>query len=205
MYEQSSKWEMYYGEVEPEKRAEFLKDLVEEGDELDALRAKLYDVRHHGQSKNHPVDRYFAAFFEMMDVPRNIGFLQPSPAKRTVKILQSMGFSQVKGQDNEHKALLYWEIRNAVKRYLSTCNGEDNARMFMCTMKSSDARKNTKTVEDIWAITNGVRVKAEKGMKDDEKEDLALYVKAVQDEFYVWKDNAKSWYEELNRQRLKTK
>lgn len=201
MYEQSSKWELYYGEIDPAKRQELLKELVEAGDPLDDLRKKLYDVRHHGQSANHPVDRYLAAIFDLMDVARGSGFFMPSPAGRVRKILAGLGFAEAADLGDDGRGVLYWEIRNAMKRYLSTCTGEDYARMLMGTMKSSDAHKNTKTVEDIWTITGGVRRKAEKGLDDQGRADFDLYVKAVQDEFFVWKDGAKGWYEELERQR----
>lgn len=191
MYQLDQKWLSYYTEIDPEKRQEIFKELTDcpDGNEdpkdaaLSRLRRDLFTQRHTMPGREGTVDRHILCVFELFSIGSGRFGFKKQTVRLVKKQLENLGFGLIAGAGDEGRGAVYWEIRNGIRRYLSTCTDESYGKKLFGLVKASDDEKMTRITNEMWMISEGVRGKVEEDLDADEKENLSLYCRAVRDEY----------------------
>ncbi|MDO5476460.1 MAG: hypothetical protein Q4F43_05020 [Eubacteriales bacterium] len=179
--------ESYYTELDPAKRKAVLDEyeqvLHDAGDgkedtSADVYRKDLFAARH--IDKKHPgqpVDRFLLHLMTMLTIYKSPGFFPKSHRREVLSCLKKMQLDERPFQDPACEDVLYRELRNAVRRYYSTCSSPAYGRTLLGMMSASDEQKAVQCCADIWSFSYGIAgmVKAE--------EEMALLCRAANDEY----------------------
>jgi hypothetical protein len=182
MYELEPEWEAYYAETDPKKRAKLAEALS--GDPTAQERAALYAKRYHRSA-----DLFLRCLVEL-GVMAGSTFSGRGITKEIRKELTLLTLDGTTPHSEAELALLYWEIRNTVLRYLESTKSEDYARKYCGLIRSTEAEKKQRAAQDIWAMTEGIRKKFPAGRDRQMDADLAFYIEAVQDAYCASDEDA---------------
>ncbi len=180
MYEISPAWMEFYRELEPEARAEILERLLNEepDDGSNTCRKKLFSKRYmEGNNPKPSVDRYLwqcVNFVQLYDTSR---LLKKGARKELKAFLAGSGYDESMEAGMEGEKALYWEIRNAAKRFFKTCKGTEYRRSLFGLLSPGKTDQANQMTIDTWKMTEGVGRRL--GMEDH----LSLWTKAVLDEY----------------------
>ena len=133
MFEQSAKLNEYYRELEPAKRRAMLETLCasEPDDGANAYRRTLLDARHvDPKNPGHEVDRMLFMCVSFMQLCQSARMFKGSAIREVRRSLQELRFDQAGAYGEAGTRALYWEIRNAAARYLSTCSAPGKPRLL---------------------------------------------------------------------------
>ncbi|HCR44494.1 MAG TPA: hypothetical protein DIV41_07920 [Ruminococcaceae bacterium] len=200
-------WSSYYSETDPERRMEILCAGSEENpsDKLVPLRHALWELRYSDpQDPKHRVDQFLWQFVNILCVYRMSGsrFFQKKGEKEIRQIMETMGFSEAAGFGAEGERELYWEFRNAARRYFTACLNDKSYRkkyFGIAAMKQDETDK--KLAGDAWKLSEGA---AERFNLTDE---IKPFTQAVRDEFFsIVPDASGLWegYAEKNESGVST-
>ena len=171
--------EPYYTETEPEIRKNKLDAYG--GDsavKADQYRRDLYACRH--IDKKHPgksVDRFLFHLISLATIVKTPGFFPKFRKKEVLSLLSAMQLDDRPLQDPECEAALYWEYRNAVRRYIATCDDPSYGRTLLGMKPSDAAGRREKCCNDVWSFSYGVAA-----LVGLEKE-MAILCRAANDEY----------------------
>ena len=180
MYEITPAWNEYYRELEPEKRAQILERLlIEEPDDgSNSFRKRLFSLRYlNGDDPKPSVDRYLwqcVNFVQLYDTSR---IFRKNGRKETQRFLFENGYYEVSSAGPEGEKALYWEIRNAAKRYFKTCSGTEYRRALFGLLSPGSGDQKRQMCLDTWKMTEGIAQRLE--LSDT----LVLWTSAVMDEY----------------------
>ena len=125
--------EPYYTETEPDLRKNKLDAYSEDtGTKADQYRKDLYAARH--VDKKHPeklVDRFLFNLISLATIVKSPGLFPKFRKREVLSILSSMQLDERPLQDPECESVLYWEYRNAVRRYIGTCDDPSYGRTLL--------------------------------------------------------------------------
>lgn len=194
MTEQELIWDEYYKELDPERRKALLD---QDGgtaleDPLNKLRKYLWELRYvDPANKTHRVDFFLlqCTNFLFLYKSTNWKFAQKSAAQEVRSAVSKMGFSQASQYGGAGENLLYMEFRNTISRYFSTCSNHYYGRKLFGIMSSSDSEKKNQMAKDAWQLSEGLPERLEM------TEDLALFSKAVHDEYFAQTRDAKEYWQ----------
>ncbi len=194
-YLQEDIWKSYYEEIDPEKRCEIFRQLSGEAedDSRNVLRKKLFKLRHTDPKR--PDRKVDLGVWQMVVLPahlKGIFSMRQATINHIRESMTIMGMDERVPGDEVADSIIYWEIRNTAKRYLSTCDGPKYARKLFGVMASSDEEKLAKTAKDIWMMTAGVP------QKFAMEEEMQIFCDAVKDEFFSISEQAKMEYEDYD-------
>ncbi len=208
MYELAAKWMPYYTETDPEKRQEIFNDLAgtsDEGEgsgeqglkdtEINRLRRDLFELRHTMPGRKGSVDRHILCVFEFFSIGSSRFGLKKQTVSLVQKQLENLGFPVARDAGDEGMGAIYWEIRNGIRRYLSTCTDESYGKKLFGLLKASNDEKMTRILNEMWMISEGVKGKVEKDLDNKERENLELYCRAVRDEYCSQGDKQASMFD----------
>ena len=187
-------WQEFYMELEPARRAQLLqKNLTEEEDDgANAYRNRLFSLRYMEEGKPEPsVDRWLWACVNFVQVYSSSRLLKRGGKREVCQFLEKSGYREAAGETLE--AALYWEIRNAAKRYFKTCTGTEYRRVLFGLLSPGEADQRKHMCEDVWKMTTGLERRF--GMTQE----LALWTKAVHDEYYLTDPRAQERLQEMSR------
>jgi len=215
MRRQDSVWAGYDRETEPERRMELLgkieKELAEEADlmamntesedrkAMPAIRRQLYDRRHpsSGNAAGTSVDRYLWQCVNFIQIYDASALLRRRSVREVKEALLEMGFPQNPDScEPLYEEALYWEVRNAARRYFKTCSGGEYRRTLFGMLGSSDMDKRRQMCTDTWKMTLGLADRL--GLHPE----LKLWNEAILDEFAMTAEDAAERmrsYDEKNR------
>ena len=180
MYEISPAWNEYYRELEPERRSGMLERLSgeEPDDGSNGYRKRLFSLRYlEGENKEPSVDRYLwqcVNFVQLYDTSR---LFRKNGRKEAERFLSENGYHEAMAGGPEGEKALYWEIRNAAKRYFKTCSGTEYRRALFGLLSPGKGDQKRQMTLDTWKMTTGIGERL--GMPDT----LELWTKAVMDEY----------------------
>ena len=180
MYEGSPAWQPYYLELEPERRALMLKRLLEEeaDDGSNAWRKKLFELRYLKKGEKEPsVDRFLwqcVNFIQICSAPK---LFKKSGKKEVIRFLTENGFYEAAASGINGERALYWETRNAAKRYFKTCRGSEYRRSLFGLISPGKNDQENQMKQDAMKMTSLLEEKL------DMPEDLYIWSKAVMDEY----------------------
>ena len=180
MYEISPAWNEYYRELEPERRSQILERLLsqEPDDGSDSSRKRLFALRYlSGEDPKPSVDRYLwqcVNFAQIYDTSR---IFRKNGRREAERFLKENGYHELIEAGPEGEKALYWEIRNAAKRFFTTCSGSGYRRALFGLLSPREEDQKQQMTLDTWKMTTGIGERL--GMSDT----LNLWTKAVMDEY----------------------
>ena len=195
MYQMSPVWQEYYIQLEPDRRKELLHRLLKEeaDDGANAVRQKLFSLRYMEEGKTEPsVDRWLWACVNFVQVFSTSRFLKRGGRKEVEQFLDSSGYREALSAGERGETALYWEIRNAAKRYFKTCMGSEYRRSLFGLLSPNAADQKRQMCLEVWRMTEGLEKRL--GMQ----EELKLWTKAVQDEYRTTDPSAPARLKEIS-------
>lgn len=180
MIEQSANWDAYYREPDPQKRRGML-DLAcasEPDDGANAYRRALFDARH-ADAKNpgRTVDRMLFLCVSFVQMYQSARMFRKGTARDVRRSLSELRFDEAARYGEAGERALYWEIRNAAARFLSTCQSPGYNRGLFGMRPSGEEGRRERIARDIWQMSAGLAGRTGLG------EELALWNRAVLDAY----------------------
>lgn len=180
--------EPYYTETEPDVRKNKLDAYgTDSNTQADQYRKDLFSCRH--MDKKHPeklVDRFLFNLISLATIVKSPGFFPKFRKKEVLSILSAMQLDDRPKQDPECDAALYWEYRNAVRRYIATCDDPSYGRTLLGMKPSDAAGRREKCCNDVWSFSYGVAA-----LVGLEKE-METLCRAANDEYCALNPNVES-------------
>ena len=181
----------YYLETDPDKRKEIFDRLSDLGDDgANALRRTLFDNRHTDpKHPGRPVDR---GLWEIMLMPINDKALYrilPWTAKSIMKSMSVLGIDESITDDDMSISAVYWEIRNAARRYYENCKGSRYARKWFGIASASEDEQLERTASDVYIMAEVIPEKYKL------VEEMRIFSDAVRDEFTERSPRARQVYD----------
>ena len=178
MYEIDEAWTEYFLETEPDKRKNMLDSLMRDKDFYDTYKnaSRLYERRHVNRKKPGALmDRFLFNSIIFISMNRGIWIFKGGQRKDILKMLDEMGRDISVSQ--LELSIMYWEMRNTVKRYFVTCNSSEYGRKFFGLVKGSDEEKEYQMLADAWKMSIGI------ANRFNIKDEMEIWTDAVCDEF----------------------
>lgn len=188
-------WENYYAELDPEQRKKLLEHgcQIQPEDPLNPLRRELWELRYTDpKNPQHRVDSLLWQCVNLLYIYKASGprFLRKSGVKEIQTAAESMGESAAKPFGQEGLTALYWEFRNAARRYFTVCSGDKSyhKRAFgILSISKEEARK--KLTRDAWRLSEGL------ASRFNLHAELHLFSRAVKDEYFAEEEDAPKLWE----------
>ena len=180
MVDLSAAWAEYYRELQPTRRREMLAALCENepDDGANAYRRLLLDARHTDpRDPGREVDRMLFMCVSFIQLCQSARLFRRGAAKDARRAMSEMRFDEAITYGEAGEKALYWEIRNAAARYLSTCLSPGYNRGLFGLAPSRDAGRQERIARDIWSMTDGLARRA--GLEAE----MALWARAVRDSY----------------------
>ncbi len=180
MYKISPGWTAYYKEIQPERRFQLLETLLaEEADDgSNDFRKHLYFLRHpDGNAEKVSTDLYLWQCVNFGQIYDTSSVFKKSGRREIEKFLDDAGYSEAVKAGPDGERALYWEIRNAARRFFKTCTGSDYRRTLFGLLGPGQKDQKEHMTLDTWKMTEGV------GKRLGLEEKLALWTQAVMDEY----------------------
>ena len=128
-------------------------------------------------SQKPSVDRYLwqcVNFSQLYDTSR---LFKKGKRREVEEFLAEGGYTDAMGAGPNGERALYWEIRNAAKRFFKTCSGSEYRRSLFGLLSPGGEDQKKQMCLDTWKMTMGVGERL--GISDS----LSLWTKAVMDEY----------------------
>ncbi|MGI5889000.1 MAG: DUF6553 family protein [Oscillospiraceae bacterium] len=178
MYEIDPVLRAYYEEIEPDRRKSIFETLDPSGDPAYEYRKALLEARYEFPEKRGgiPKDNFLWICLSALDKYRDSRLVRRT-VKEMTSIWEKYGLDKAGDYGTAGKAALYWELRNTVRRYISTCSDGSYGRMLFGLVKATDEHRNARIAEDIYQMGRGFAQKY--GLEDM----MRVYLDAVDDEY----------------------
>lgn len=197
MYEQDACWNVFYMELEPEKRQEMLEELVKSQPDDGANEyRKILLKRRYNDPKN-PTAKVDSYLWQCVNLPflyKNAKFFTKKNKKELHAIWKETGFDLAEKYGEAGEKALYWEIRNTMKRYFKTCTDKSYGRKIFGLVSANDEERSIRICKDAFSMSYGLAGKLE------EEETMAIFNQAVKDEYSLLDDNAVGRFAEYERE-----
>lgn len=179
MYEINEVWKEFYEELDPEIRTELYKEITGsvEDDGANNFRRSLLQKRY--ENPKDPEHRYPFDLFLQQCVVLPVAYKRRKVLFTNVKkqaIISSVALCLDQELNDIEKASLYWELRNAAKRYFATCSSDSYARSMFGMKVATSEEKRKRMLEEAWRMSKGISEVS--GLQKE----YELFVQAVQDE-----------------------
>lgn len=178
MYEIPKGFEDYFNEEDILKRKELLDALMADS-ELSgkyAYAKELFDNRYViPKRKLGEVDTFLYSCMVLISLHKSGIFFKGSNTKEARQMLENMGVYTAKSDIDI--TLMYYEMRNAVRRYFKTCFSPSYRKKLFGLMNSSDEDRAYGMLSDAWKMSIGTSEKY--GLS----EDMKVWNEAVRAEF----------------------
>jgi len=196
MYEQSARWNTYYGDPDPKWRRRKLDELcmTEPDDGANAYRLRLWEARHlDAKNPGGEVDRFLFQCVNLIQVYRTARMFKKSAAKQAVKAMADMLCSEAAQYGEAGERALYWELRNAAMRYFKTCEGSGYNRGLFGMIASGDGSRRDRICREVWEMSIGLARRT--GLEDE----MRVWNRAVVDAYSQFEGNAQALLEAYAR------
>jgi len=172
--------ETYFAELDPELREELLEQYREanpQNADVDLLR-KLWTLRYTDpKNPKQRVDTFLWQIINLMCLYRLSNFFSKGTEKEIITAMETLGFSEAAEYGDAGRETLYLEFRNAARRYFGTCDDKSYGKKLMGILTMSENQRRDKMAREVWRLTEGLPGRFETN------DDMALFCKAVSDEF----------------------
>ncbi|MBQ4241671.1 MAG: hypothetical protein II732_02520 [Lachnospiraceae bacterium] len=180
MYEIDEKLKPYYDETDPEKRKVILEELkAASGDDSYRTEEELFGKRY---LKN-GADILLRVLIDLMGISKVSVFAIGWNVKNIKKTMDKAGFDAALEDGDTGRRALYNEIRNAVKRYMETCESESYGAAYSGLIKISKEEQKAKMAEQLYEMSYGARAHMS-GVKQERLEEyMDILCEAADDEY----------------------
>lgn len=180
--------EAYYSETDPAKRSAMLNS----SEDLPgySLRRKFFLLRHGTDRGGITTDKYLWQCVNLSTFYSNVFFLKRKRSE-IIKILREMGFSGDASPEEENA--LYWELRNALRRYIETTKAPGYRRKVFGLVSAKDSERNAQLCGDMWKISCGL------AEKYDLRRELLPLLRAANDEYLAFSPDSESLDKDYRR------
>lgn len=167
----------YYDEIEPSVR-KGLFGVLRSDPALPPVFSRLYELRYvDGKSPENEVDLFLWHLVNLVQYHGAPGLLKRKTRKDILAIYRQMGLVPEAPYTKEEARILYWELRNAVRRYFGTLSAPSYGRKLFGTLSAKDDERVARMEEEAWKISYG------NASKFDLQEESAPLCSAVDDEY----------------------
>ncbi len=183
MYELNPNWQKYYENLEPEERGRILEEIIacEEDDGANDFRRQLYKERYTDpKDEKRSVDNFLWKCVFLPGLYRKRRFLFGNVKKECVRTAEEMHLLELERLSEAEKNALYWEFRNAVGRYLMTCQGDRYGKRLFGMKSASKDQKQISACEDVWMMSRGIARTS--GLENE----MRIFCDAAHDELMSW-------------------
>lgn len=182
MYEIDEKLNSYYKITDPTaRRAEFNSVSKEVDEEYVTLSKKYFEIRHSGKrGVDLAIDKFLYNCVVLVSLNKGNRFFKKSHRKEVINLFKETGLFDI--ENEKEKAALYWEFRNAARRYFETCKSPSYKRKLFGAMNSTEDAKRDFMEEDAYKMSRGI------GERLEVTEEIALWTLAVEDELVRFKE-----------------
>ena len=192
MYELNPLWENYYNELKPDKRKKMLKELISSGEDdgANGLRQKLLKKRHTDpKDPGHQVDMFLMECAYLPSLYRKRKFFLVNMKNEIKRTKAHLCLDDVDKYTEMEKIALYWELRNAAKRYFKTCTGSRYGNRLMCISKATEDEKVRLAGRDAWQMSAGI------ARYCWQEKEMAIFCDAVKDAYVDYFEDGQEIFE----------
>ena len=200
MFELPSGWKEYYSEREPKRRRGMFESLAASlpDDGANAFRAAIFRARHVDEKRQgHEVDRMLFMCVSFMQLYHTARFFRNGARREVLRSMEELRFGEAEGLGEAGMSALYWEIRNAAARYLSTCESAGYNRAMFGLMPSREGGRADRICRDIWQMTDGLARRARM------ESEMSVWNSAVKDAYFALGGQERERFEAYDGKRLK--
>lgn len=194
MFKINETWKDYYEELNPEKRKDLLRaHLQEEDDGANALREALFEKRYTDpRDPGRKVDFFLMQCLILTGVFRSRNFPLVKARMEVEKTRSVLGLENAGLFSEAEEAACYFELRNAARRYFTTCTGTNYGKSLFGLKKSTPSLRRDQALRE--GINMSVGICRAAGME----EEMRLWIDAVRDAFAdIFEDGAALFDERL--------
>ncbi|MBQ9273808.1 MAG: hypothetical protein IJ228_03270 [Succinivibrio sp.] len=186
-------WRPYYEELDPHKRFALLERLEgESAQDGQSFRRELFKARYERRSKPERIaDLWLWKCVYLPGLFRRRKLLKKAAKSELLGTLEELRLRRE--LSFEERCILYWEFRNTVRRYLSTCQGPRYGRSLFGLKKATPEEQKLRAGEDVWKMSRGIARSAQL------EEALSLWCEACRDEVGAYDEAAAQHFDELDR------
>ena len=194
MYKVSRGWSEWYREPDPERRRDMLEVLQREepDDGANEYRSYLFE-RRHGPAGTEQKDVFLWHCVNFSQIYESAVILKGLSRKEVREALRQIGYDKAAGYGEAGEGALYWEIRNAARRYFKTCQNPEYRKVLFGLMNSSSKDKKNQMCKDAWQMSAGL------GDRLGMSQELEIWIRAVTDEYSCQDPNGAQKLSELGR------
>ena len=176
----------YYQEVEPAIRKKLYAEL--KGDpSLPPVFVRLYELRYvDKQNPGNEVDLFLWHFVNLLQYHGAPELLKKKTKKDIVAVFQQLGLDPAALRTAEDERVLYWEYRNAARRYFGTFSAASYGRKLFGLRAAKEDEKLYRMRSDARKLSFG------NAEKFDLTAETALFCRAVDDEYMAFFHSDKS-------------
>lgn len=186
--ETDTEWrELFYQETDPLTRSHMLQ---EKGN---ARMQELFRKRHPRKVNPQAEDVYLQVFFELIRFSKDGRSRQTSTAaslRQLKALLERFGFNTRELADQEKDPEIYWELRNALRRFLEVTDKESYGRRFMGMIRLKKEEQLQHACIEVWHILHGMELLTRNVALDELRQPAEVVTKAIQDEYNAHDEGA---------------
>ena len=167
----------YYDEIEPSVRKAIFCSLQKD-QELPPIIGRLYELRYVDQKNpENEVDLFLWYLVNLLQYHSAPGLLKKKTRKDILSIYRRMELVSECPHTEEEDRILYWELRNAIRRYFGTLSAPSYGKKLFGTLSAKDDERIARMEEEAWKLSYGNAVKF------DLVEESELFCRAADDEY----------------------
>ena len=167
----------YYREIEPTARKKLFAAMSAEGG-APAMVKRLYELRYiDPKAPEAEVDLFLWYYVNLQQYYSASGLLRRRTRREIQSCFQKMGLCTDVLCTQEDERLLYWEFRNAARRYFSTFSAAGYGRKLFGMLSAKEDERLIRMREDARKISYGNAEKYELAAETE------LFCRAIEDEF----------------------
>lgn len=172
----------YYEETDPDKRRKCLEkyesDPAAASDPACQYRRDLYEARFTDPKKpGRIVDRFLWNLMSFSVIQKTPGLFPKHHKKEVLSAMRNMQLNERPLNEPVCEDALYRELRNAVRRFFSTCSDSSYAGGFFGLIPAKPEKRNAQCCIDIWSFSCGISRLL--GLEQE----MALLCRAANDEY----------------------
>ncbi len=180
-YEYPQIFENYYQEMDPDQRKKIFLSLQGQADQEETFAkaaGELFDRRHTDpKGRGQKVDTFLWNMINLVIVAKSARVFARRSRRETLEALASMEGKIRETYGSEGEAALYWEYRNAARRYFATTASKGYGRKVFGIIAANEEDRKKRSCADAYEMSVGL---ARRLALDEE---MTLFSDAVRDEY----------------------
>ena len=196
MYNLSERWENYFTELEPDVRLDIL-NADGKADAEAAFLRKLYQERY--RDPKHPERMVDNWLWKFVYLPGLYKKRRVSKTAFRTEVERTLDELHLKDRRTETEAQsLYWEYRNAARRFLGTCLSDQYGSRLFGLKKASITEKKEKAAAELWMMSRGIALTSGKTVT------MEPFIEALSEELALFCPDYRKIYAHLEQELLKS-